>query len=77
MGSKTFFICFKRLTASEDMAYFMQEVPGCYLFIGSSNSARNLVAPHHNSLFDFDENVLPIAAGLVAAVAWRLQEKKS
>ncbi|TET32055.1 MAG: amidohydrolase [Anaerolineales bacterium] len=66
-----------RVMGSEDMAFFMQEVPGCYLFIGSSNSARNLDAPHHNPLFDFDEKVLPIAAGLVAAVAWRLQEKES
>jgi len=65
-----------RVMGSEDMAYFMQEVPGCYLFIGSSNSARNLDAPHHNPLFDFDEKVLPIAAGLVAAVAWRLQEQE-
>ncbi len=66
-----------RVMGSEDMAFFMQEVPGCYLFIGSSNSARNLDAPHHNPLFDFDEKVLPIAAGLVAAVAWRLQEMES
>jgi len=66
-----------RVMGSEDMAYFMQEVPGCYLFIGSANSARNLDAPHHNPLFDFDENALPIAAGLLAACAWRLQEKDS
>jgi len=66
-----------RVMGSEDMAFFMKEVPGCYLFIGSSNSARNLDAPHHNSMFDFDEDVLPLAAGLLAAVAWRLQEKGS
>jgi amidohydrolase len=64
-----------RVMGSEDMAFFMQEVPGCYLFIGSSNSARNLDAPHHNPKFDFDENVLPIAVGLLAACAWRLQER--
>ncbi len=66
-----------RVMGSEDMAFFMQEVPGCYLFIGSSNSARNLDAPHHNPKFDFDENVLPIAVGLLAACAWRLQERGS
>jgi len=66
-----------RVMGSEDMAYFMQEVPGCYLFVGSSNSADNLDAPHHNPLFDFDENVLPIAVGLLAACAWRFQEKGS
>jgi len=63
-----------KVMVSEDMAFFMQEVPGCYLFIGSSNEARNLVAPHHNPRFDFDEEALPIGVGLLAACAWRLQE---
>jgi amidohydrolase len=63
-----------QVMVSEDMAFFMQEVPGCYLLIGSSNKTRNLDAPHHNPRFDFDEEVLPIGVGLLAACAWRLQE---
>jgi amidohydrolase len=54
---------------SEDMAYVLQQVRGCYFFIGSANKERNLVAPHHNSKFDFDEAILPKAAGLMAASA--------
>jgi amidohydrolase len=50
---------------AEDMAFMLQQVPGCYIFIGSSNSEKNLVAPHHSSLFDIDESILPKAAGLM------------
>jgi len=64
-----------RVMGSEDMAFFMQEVPGCYVFVGSSNPAKKLDAPHHNPLFDFDEDVLPIAAGFLAACARHLLEK--
>jgi amidohydrolase len=42
----------------EDMAFFLQEVPGCYFFLGSANVERNLAYPHHHPRFDFDETVL-------------------
>ena len=45
---------------SEDAAYFLQEVPGCYFFLGSADSARGLDAPHHNPGFDIDEAVLSV-----------------
>ncbi len=27
---------------SEDMAYLMDEIPGCYIFVGSKNEEKNL-----------------------------------
>jgi len=42
----------------EDMSFFLQEVPGCYFFLGSANLSRNLAYPHHHPRFDFDETVL-------------------
>ncbi len=42
----------------EDMAFFLQEVPGCYFFLGSANLSQNLAYPHHHPRFDFDETVL-------------------
>ncbi|MBD1858359.1 M20 family metallopeptidase [Leptolyngbya boryana CZ1] len=42
----------------EDMAFFLQEVPGCYFFLGSANSEKGLDFPHHHPRFDFDETVL-------------------
>ena len=47
---------------SEDMAFFLQRVPGCFVFMGSANPAKSLDAPHHHPEFDFDEQVLPNAA---------------
>ncbi len=42
----------------EDMAFFLQKVPGCYFFLGSANPAKNLIYPHHHPRFDFDETAL-------------------
>lgn len=42
----------------EDMAFFLEEVPGCYFFLGSANAEKGLNYPHHHPRFDFDERVL-------------------
>ena len=62
----------ERTMGSEDMAFFMEDIPGCYMFIGSKDDARGLNAPHHNPSFDFDEAALPIGAGLISSAAWNL-----
>jgi metal-dependent amidase/aminoacylase/carboxypeptidase family protein len=55
----------ERTMGSEDAAFFMREVPGCYFFLGSANPERGLTAPHHNPRFDFDENVLPTGVAIL------------
>lgn len=62
----------ERTMGSEDMAYLMDDIPGCYFFIGSADAARGLNAPHHNPLFDFDEAALPRAAAMMAAAVVEL-----
>jgi amidohydrolase len=52
---------------SEDMAYVLEQFPGCYFFIGSANKEKNLDASHHHPKFDFDEVILPKAVGLMVA----------
>ncbi|MBF2029814.1 MAG: amidohydrolase [Oscillatoriales cyanobacterium C42_A2020_001] len=42
----------------EDMSFFLQEVPGCYFFLGSANAVKGLAYPHHHPRFDFDETAL-------------------
>jgi amidohydrolase len=42
----------------EDISFFLQEVPGCYFFLGSANPDRGLAFPHHHPRFDFDEAAL-------------------
>ncbi|MGB2925273.1 MAG: M20 family metallopeptidase [Limnothrix sp.] len=43
---------------SEDMSFFLQEIPGCYFFMGSANPQLDLAYPHHHPRFNFDESAL-------------------
>lgn len=56
-----------RVMVSEDMAYMMQDVPGCYFLVGSANRDKGLIASHHHPRFDIDEDVLPNAVALMTA----------
>jgi len=55
---------------SEDAAFFMQDVPGCYFFLGSSNPEKEIGCAHHNPRFDIDEEALPLGvATMLNAIA--------
>jgi amidohydrolase len=56
---------------SEDMSLFLQEVPGCYMYLGSANAQRGLDYGHHHPRFDFDEAVLPLGVAILAGAATR------
>ena len=58
----------ERTMGSEDMAFMMHTIPGCYFFIGSSNPEKGLDAKHHHPRFDFDEEALQISASMMTAV---------
>lgn len=53
------------IMGSEDMAFFLDKVPGCFIWLGSANTQAGLNQPHHNSRFDFDEEALPIGIELL------------
>jgi amidohydrolase len=57
-----------RTMGSEDMAYILEKVPGCYFFVGSANSETGLTFSHHHPKFNFDEIILPKAAALMTSV---------
>ncbi len=51
--------------ASEDMAFLMGELPGCYSFVGSANPKQGLDAKHHQPDFNFDEEALKTGVALL------------
>ncbi len=57
---------------AEDFAYFQHKAPGTFFLVGSNNAEKGLNYGHHHPKFDFDEGVLPRAAGLMAASAVEL-----
>ncbi len=60
-----------RTMGGEDMAYFLQAVPGCFFFIGCCNAEQGLHFPHHSPRFDFDEDALLVGAELMLAAVER------
>lgn len=61
-----------RTMGSEDMAFMMQDIPGCYFFIGSANAEKGLIYGHHHPKFDYDERALSRGAGLMASIVLEL-----
>jgi amidohydrolase len=64
------------IMASEDMAYYLQKIPGTFFYLGSNNEEKGIIYPHHHPKFDVDEDVLCIGTGvLVQAVLDYFDEK--
>lgn len=55
-----------RTMASEDMSFFLEDIPGMYFLVGSSNPRKGLDYGHHHPKFNFDEDVLPIGTAVMA-----------
>jgi amidohydrolase len=58
-----------RTMASEDMGYILQEIPGCYFFIGCSNGNPATRYSHHHPRFDFDERAMVYGVAVMAEAA--------
>lgn len=50
------------VTGADDMARFLQAVPGSYFRVGAGGSRPETAPPHHHPSFDLDEAALSIAA---------------
>jgi hippurate hydrolase len=55
---------FRPRTASEDFAFFLEQRPGSFLFVGNGDSA-----PLHNPAYDFNDAILAPAATFWARLA--------
>lgn len=53
----------------EDMAYYLEKVPGTFIYVGSSNPAKGLTSPGHSSTFEIDEGAIAIMAESLAISA--------
>ena len=60
---------------SEDFSYYLEQVPGAFLFLSSANREKHTDIPHHSPYFNIDEDVLwQGSAGLACVAAAYLQE---
>lgn len=56
----------------EDFAYFLQKVPGAFIFFGMGDG---MSYPHHHACFDMDEKALPEATLLMMSLALEFLHK--
>jgi hippurate hydrolase len=54
---------------SEDFAFMLQAVPGAYVWLGQGSAER--AAALHTPGYDFNDEVLPVGAALLASIAER------
>ena len=72
--------CLKHLDSmmgSEDFAFFMDEVPGIYGFLGSYDPKLGYTASNHNDCYTVDESLLKRGAAMYAQFAADYLEAKA
>jgi amidohydrolase len=57
---------FDPIMGGEDFAYYLQKVPGAFVFLGAGDGRE---FPHHHPAFDIDEKALPMGVLLLASLA--------
>lgn len=56
----------ERTMGGEDFAWYLEKIPGCFLFVGARNGKSY---PHHHECFDIDEAALVNGAALLTQFA--------
>jgi amidohydrolase len=62
------------LSGSEDFAYYLEKIPGCFFYIGCSPKGVEKPYFNHHPKFDIDEDALLIAAKSVGQVVCSFSE---
>ena len=64
LGSENIFLQKNSKMGVESFAYFANERPSVFYFLGSGNKEKNIIYPAHSSLFDIDEDCLPLGVAM-------------
>jgi len=59
----------KPIMGGEDFSYYLQKVPGAFVFIGAGNAEKGAAFPHHHPRFDIDENAMLVSAEVLGRSA--------
>lgn len=57
------------ITGAEDFAFYSEQVPAFYFWLGARNEAIGASQPHHTERFMIDESVFPIGVRAMSLVA--------
>lgn len=57
------------IMGGEDFSYYLEKVPGAFVFIGAGNPDKGAEYPHHHPRFDIDEKSMLISAEVLGRSA--------
>ena len=60
----------KPTMVGEDVAFFLEKIPGTFFFLPGCDEENGQTMPHHNSKFDIDEDILWIGPAVMATMAF-------
>lgn len=63
---------FEPTMGAEDMSLVLQQIPGCYFFIGGRAEESGATWPHHHPQFNIDESALALGARAMTAAVEEL-----
>jgi metal-dependent amidase/aminoacylase/carboxypeptidase family protein len=65
----------KPMMGSEDFSYYLQKIPGTFVFLGVENKEKGIIYPQHHPKYELDEDILPLGTALNIAVAMEYLQK--
>jgi len=72
LGKDNVIVIDKPTMGVEDFAYFLQSTAGSFFKVGVRNKGKAIVQPLHSSLFDIDEDALPIATAMHTQIVLKI-----
>ncbi|MGB4595099.1 MAG: M20 family metallopeptidase [Anaerolineaceae bacterium] len=66
-----------RTLISEDMVFFLERIPGVFLFMGSGAKDNTLSFPHHHPRFDIQEDCMTTAIAVILELVKKISESKA
>ena len=60
VGSDEIREAFPSSMGSEDFSFYLEKIPGCYVWLGSKNDPDAETIPLHSSRYDFNDDLIPL-----------------
>jgi len=57
------------IMGGEDFAYYLEEIPGTFVFMGGANKKKGIHSKLHTAQFNIDEKALPLGTALLYSLA--------
>ncbi len=73
LGAENVELKAKSSRAAEDFSYFLNEIPGCYFFMGNGENS----ACCHNAKYDFNDEIIKAGAKVFAQIAFAYLASKN